>query len=178
MQQRRFGSFREASQFARELAVSHRCSVEITRDGDHFLVPDLTNSSPPNSPVVGVRSVHNGATREDPWERQLAIQRKREEEEAAQRLVETRRHEINKKRFEERKPYLLERERAYRSMDDAAIENAWATRDEAGLALDEVEMLRDLVRERKGIKPTPGHVQVCRSCGQVGDNCTCTRSWF
>ena len=81
--------------------------------------------------------------------------------------------------FENRKTYLEKREIYYRKMDDERLDKEWAARDENSIELDEVQLLRSLIRERKGITSTFGtSARVCGSCGEVGENCTCGRSWF
>jgi hypothetical protein len=178
MPNKRFTTFRAASEFARQLAASNRCSVEIVRQGNGFLVLDLPSTTASSTGTRQRNEQPNSSADDGSWEQHVAIHRKREEAEAARYAEEARRHEANRRRYEERKPHLLERERIYRSMDDVELYSAWIERERSALELDEIQLLRDLVRERKGIAPTRPSVDVCRSCGQVGDNCTCGRSWF
>ncbi len=177
MKYRTFANYRDASQFARQQAMQHRRSVEVTRQGDAFLVPYIGGDVSPPRPTPDPR--RTPPTETDWLERSLEEQRRREAEEAARRLAEDQRHEANRKRIQERRPYLLEREKYYRALYDGKLDQEWADRDENALEPDEMQLLRDIVRERKGIAPAYGKsVQVCRSCGQVGANCTCGRSWF
>ena len=84
-----------------------------------------------------------------------------------------------RQRLNNRETYLGQREIYYRKMDDERLDKEWAAHDENSIELDEVRLLRSLIRERKGIKPTFGtSIRVCGSCGEVGDSCTCGRSWF
>ena len=74
---------------------------------------------------------------------------------------------------------LEQREIYYRKMDDESLIKEWDARLENNIELDEMRLLRSLIRERKGITSTFGtSTRVCGSCGEVGDNCTCGRSWF
>lgn len=90
-----------------------------------------------------------------------------------------------------RDSYLEARQAIYESMDVVELEKIWnkrakfdqeeveGDRKEAELDPDEVEVLRGVLRMKKGIKAVYGHgIGVCRQCGQVGANCTCSRSWF
>lgn len=80
---------------------------------------------------------------------------------------------------EERRSYLEEREAYYRSLPEEQLDKVWKQREELDLQPDETALLREIVRETKGIKPAYGHsAQVCGQCGMVGSNCTCERSWF
>ena len=85
----------------------------------------------------------------------------------------------SKGRPENRKTYLEQREIHYRRMDDERLDKEWTARHENEIEIDEMQLLRSLVRERKGIASTFGtDTRVCGSCGEVGENCTCGRSWF
>jgi hypothetical protein len=54
------------------------------------------------------------------------------------------------------------------------VENIWNHRKEMDLEPDETAVLREIVREAKGIKPAYGNSAVtCGQCGMVGQNCTC-----
>jgi hypothetical protein len=186
-----FANYRDASRFARETAVLHRRSVEIVRQGDQFSVPDLGDTrGQPNAQSPTAKNSSDSDFNDDLWEQVSQDRVRRQKEESARQLADVqlreeklladkRRHEENKKRLEERKPFLLKRERFYRGLEDVALDQEWACRDRNGLQSDETQLLRDLVRERKGISPVYGiSLKVCRSCGEVGDSCTCGRSWF
>jgi len=83
------------------------------------------------------------------------------------------------RRRKERRVYLEEKEFYYRSLTEKELENHWSQRAEIGLEPDEKVLLREIIREVKGITPAYGNsAQVCRQCGMVGENCTCGRSWF
>ena len=80
----------------------------------------------------------------------------------------------------ERERHLDERKLFYSTLNDAALEAEWSAREKHNLESDEVDVLRVLLRDRKGIVGLGyGHGQrVCRQCGMVESNCTCERSWF
>lgn len=181
MEYKTFASYREASQFAREQAMQYHRSVEMIRRGNEFVVPDFGGNSPSPAATPRRQPAWSPPTRDnnDWWEQHLEEQRKKEAKEAARRLAEDQRHEANKKRLAQRKPYLVEREKYYRALGDSDLDQEWADKDSNALEPDEKQLLRDIVRERKGITPAYGSgVQVCGSCGEVGENCTCGSSWF
>ena len=95
------------------------------------------------------------------------------------RLSKQYQNKRNRQHLESRQTYLEKRELFYRKMDDEQLDKEWAARDENSIEPDEVRLLRSLIREKKGIESTFGTgIRVCGSCGEVGDNCTCGRSWF
>tara|TARA_R110002012_G_scaffold23242_4_gene79048 strand:+ start:258 stop:602 length:345 start_codon:yes stop_codon:yes gene_type:complete len=73
-----------------------------------------------------------------------------------------------------RSKYLSERESHYRSLREDVLFTLWGRREELALEQDEIELLRRIIREIKGITQTKTTtIHVCASCGMVGDNCTC-----
>jgi len=81
----------------------------------------------------------------------------------------------------ERQRYRAERMAYYSALSDAELETIWSARedDECSLGGIELDVIRQLLRMRKGIKPKYGHhARVCPRCCRVGDNCICERTWF
>lgn len=180
MQKRTFSTFSEASNFARQYAQEIGATVKLEREGNNWVV--FTNQRA-ESPSEG----HHTPWESQPWhqqdngwwDRHLEEQRKREEQEQKRRELEQKAREAEIREREKRRPYLEEREKYYRSLSEMELENQWIKREDMDLEPDETALLREIVREVKGIKPAYGNsVQVCRQCGMVGENCTCGRSWF
>lgn len=74
---------------------------------------------------------------------------------------------------------LEEREAYFRSLPREQLEKMWTEPGDTYLTPEELGLLKTVLREKKGIEPADGHsVRACPQCGMVGDNCTCTRSWF
>jgi predicted RNA-binding Zn-ribbon protein involved in translation (DUF1610 family) len=49
----------------------------------------------------------------------------------------------------------------------------------AELESDERALIREILRDKLGIKAAEGHsAKACPQCGMVGNTCTCGRSWF
>ena len=68
----------------------------------------------------------------------------------------------------------LEKKRdAYNALSDAELDEAWATRAERKLSEDEENMLRYIVRGRKGFKPSNTNVPMCKRCNLPVNNCAC-----
>ena len=61
----------------------------------------------------------------------------------------------------------------YDGLSDEALDEAWAKRDSPKLSEDEQNMLRYIVRNRKGFKPANPHVSMCKRCNLPVDNCSC-----
>jgi|GEM_PF-2018978 hypothetical protein len=77
--------------------------------------------------------------------------------------------------FIERPSSTLAVQKRLSSLTEEQLMLKWKDRD----TIDDwlVDILRNILREK--IKPADGHsAQACRSCGQVGSNCTCERNWF
>lgn len=61
----------------------------------------------------------------------------------------------------------------YDGLSDEALDEAWAKRDSLKLSEDEQNMLRYIVRNRKGFKPANPHISMCKRCNLPVDNCAC-----
>lgn len=178
-----FSTFVDASNFAKKHAQDNDATVKLEREDNYWVViigpgiPRAASSGntrhirqPSNTPHVPEAAW---------WERQLNEQRKREEQEQRRREIEERATEAERRDREQRFSYLDEREDYYRSLPEAELDKLWSEREDVDMEDDEISLLRQIVREVKGIKPVYGiSIQVCRQCGMVGDNCTCDRSWF
>ena len=176
MQKRTFSTFREASNFARQHAQEAGATMKLEREGNNWVVLSNQSTASSASPRQGHHTPCESHLRDqqdnDWWERHLEEQRKREEQEQKAREAEIRERE--KRHF-----YLEDREKHYRSLSENELDNQWNKREKMDLEPDETALLREIVREVKGIKPAYGNsVQVCRQCLMVGENCTCGRSWF
>lgn len=179
MKYRTFDSFWEASQYAKTAAIQNSCSVKIHREGDRFAVEefgDLKRSESKGPESGQYPNVHRYL---DWWERRQEEERQREEEVARLRGQEQYRHQLNREKHDRRKPYLESREEVYRAMDDSGLLERWEKRDENDMEEDERLLLWTILREKMGITAKTGNsARVCGSCYQVGENCTCKRSWF
>jgi hypothetical protein len=183
MQKRTFSTFSEASNFARHHAQEIGATVQLEREGNNWVVFSNMSAASTASVNRGYHSPWGSHSRHqqdnDWWDRHLEEQRKREEQEQKRRELEQKAQEAEIRKREKRRPYLEGREKHYRSLSEVELENQWNKREEMDLEPDEIALLREIVREVKGIKPAYGNsVQVCRQCGMVGENCTCGRSWF
>lgn len=174
----------DASNFAKQHAQEIGATVKLEREGDHWAVFTGQGDAPPtpsdqnrhSSPPYNRQQYSQESSW---WERHLEEQCKREEQEQKRRELEQKAREAEIREREKRRPYLNERENYYRSLPESELEKHWKRREEMDLDPDEVALLREIVREVKGIKPAYGHsAKVCRQCGMVGENCTCGRSWF
>lgn len=76
-----------------------------------------------------------------------------------------------------RSTYLSERESHYRSLPENKLFELWSQREELDLEQDEIELIRRILRQVKGIrniaKPA---LHICADCGMVGSNCTCRKA--
>jgi len=75
-----------------------------------------------------------------------------------------------------RSMYLSERDSHYRSLPENDLFDLWAQREELDLEQDEIELIRKILRQIKGIssieKPA---LHICADCDMVGSNCTCRK---
>ena len=80
---------------------------------------------------------------------------------------------------QERQQHLSKKREEYSSLGKQELKRLWDARDT--LASDEIMELRPLIRSIAGVDTViqvDTSVRTCPQCGMVGDNCTCTRSWF
>jgi len=76
-----------------------------------------------------------------------------------------------------RSAYLSERESHYRSLPENKLFELWSQRAELDLEQDEIELIRGILRQAKGISNTAKPaLHVCADCGMVGSNCTCRKA--
>ena len=61
----------------------------------------------------------------------------------------------------------------YNTLSDEELDAVWATRAERNFSEDEENMLRYIVRGRKGFKPVQTHVPMCKRCNLPVNNCAC-----
>lgn len=61
----------------------------------------------------------------------------------------------------------------YNGLSDTKLDEAWATRAEGGIGEDEENMLRYIVRGRKGFKAVQSNVLMCKRCNLPVNNCAC-----
>lgn len=179
MKYRTFDSFRIASQYARTAAIQHSRSVQIHRQGEKFAVEDFGDLAGSESGRPESREPADKTYLLDWWERRQEEERKREEKLERLRRHEEYQHQLNRERYDRREPYLEKRKEVYRAMDKSDLLELWKKRDESDMEEDERLLLWTTLREKMGISAKTGNsARVCRSCYQVGENCTCKRSWF
>lgn len=168
-----FQSFKDASIYARRHAQEIGVTVRLERDvsGGWSVILDSEGSV-----------ADSGGNNEPPYRTYsdwLEDDRKRKKKESARREIEQQERKAKAEELEKRRPYIEEREKYYRSLSEGQLDELWNNRK--NLEPDETALLRDIVREAKGIRPVYGNsfsTSVCRQCGMVGDSCTCGRSWF
>jgi hypothetical protein len=61
----------------------------------------------------------------------------------------------------------------YNTLSDAELDDIWAKRDKLKLGEDEQNMLKYILRNRKGFKPVNPNVPMCKRCNLPVDNCAC-----
>lgn len=61
----------------------------------------------------------------------------------------------------------------YNTLSDTELDDIWATRSERNFSEDEINMLRYIVRDRKGFKPVQTHISMCKRCNLPVNNCAC-----
>jgi hypothetical protein len=61
----------------------------------------------------------------------------------------------------------------YDTLSEAELDKLWANRAELGIEGAEEQLLRFVLRERKGFKPVERFVSICQRCNLPADNCAC-----
>lgn len=69
--------------------------------------------------------------------------------------------------------YLEKRRDHYNSLSEEKLDEVWSKRDELELGEDEQNMLRYILRNRKGFKPANPNVPMCKRCNLPVNNCAC-----
>lgn len=68
----------------------------------------------------------------------------------------------------------LEKQRDYyATLSDEELDDIWATRAKRNFSEDEENMLRYIIRGRKGFKTVETHVPMCKRCNLPVNNCAC-----
>ena len=68
----------------------------------------------------------------------------------------------------------LSRNRDYfESLNEAELDRIWKERESLGITGTEEQILRFVLRERKGFKPVERFVSICQRCNLPADNCAC-----
>ena len=178
MQKRTFSTFGEASNFARQYAQEIGATVKLEREGNDWVV--FTNERA-KSPSQGHHTFWENQSwhqQNNGWrERHSEEQRKIKEQEKKRREIEQKARETEKRLREKRRLYLEERGNYYRSLSEVELKKQWNKGKVINVESDERALLRDIVREVKGIRPHIKFInlQVCPQCLMVGENCTCGR---
>lgn len=190
---KKFTSFAEASTYAKEVALRTGASVKLERDGDQWMVLDsaglqgtpISFSNSLASPDV----LYSDQTRNyDNW----LPSRKRfdtsfgnaEDIERKARDIEDKKRAIRKADDldrKERQPFLDSRKKHYQGLSDQELEELWFKRSKLKIEEDELLILRNVIRERKGISTAPdakNTLVVCSHCLSPKDSCTCGRGWW
>ena len=182
-----FKTYTEAASYAKRRAQESGVSVKFGRSNEEWVVflesEHALADSDRNDPLPDRAIKPPDAKRLSSWERHREEERKAWE---VARRAEKRRmddeeksREADAKEREERRPYIEERGKHYRSLSERQLNELWNKRANQNLEPDETALLRAIDREAKGITPTyKNNLKVCRQCGMVGDSCTCERSWF
>jgi hypothetical protein len=61
----------------------------------------------------------------------------------------------------------------FESLSESELDQLWANRAEQGIEGAEEQLLRFVLRERKGFKPVERFVSICQRCNLPADNCAC-----
>ena len=61
----------------------------------------------------------------------------------------------------------------YDSLSESELDQLWAQRADLGIEGSEEQLLRFVLRERKGFKPVERFVSICQRCNLPADNCAC-----
>lgn len=61
----------------------------------------------------------------------------------------------------------------YDALSEAELDHLWTQRAELGIEGPEEQLLRFVLRERKGFKPVERFVSICQRCNLPADNCAC-----
>jgi len=68
---------------------------------------------------------------------------------------------------------LEKRREHYNSLSDEALDDVWSKRDTLKLSEDEQNMLKFILRKRKGFQPANPNVPMCKRCNLPVANCAC-----
>lgn len=61
----------------------------------------------------------------------------------------------------------------YKSLPDDELNAIWKNREASGMGEDEQNMLKYILRNRLGFKPTNPNIPMCKRCNLPVDNCAC-----
>lgn len=158
MKYKRFLSFREASTFAQDYARQNSCSVKLSREGIHWVVPiiEASNVTPHATKSLSIQHPHNKSSHEDSknLRRETAGTLQLSQVEELTRLRKVQRGEGARKlamqKLAERQNYLRERKTIYVEMSKEELTEAWDSCEKNKLAPDEKALLRHhYLAERK-----------------------------
>jgi len=66
------------------------------------------------------------------------------------------------------------RDRAYfDALSEAELDELWKNRESLGITGTEEQILRFVLRDKKGFKPVERFVSICQRCNLPADNCAC-----
>ena len=66
------------------------------------------------------------------------------------------------------------RDRAFfEALSEAELDDMWKNRNALGISGTEEQLLRFVLRDRKGFKPVERFVSICQRCNLPADNCAC-----
>lgn len=68
---------------------------------------------------------------------------------------------------------LEEKRDHYNTLSDADLDAVWANREASKMGGEEQNMLRYILRNRKGFKPANPNIPMCKRCNLPVDNCAC-----
>ena len=61
----------------------------------------------------------------------------------------------------------------FESLSEAELDRIWKERESLGITGTEEQILRFVLRDRKGFKPVERFVSICQRCNLPADNCAC-----
>ena len=178
MQRHSFSTFKEAANFAKQHAQKVGATLKLEREGEEWAVyPNqrtASTASDKKENLLPTESASQHQEEKDQWQIYCKKERERREQEKKNREVEEKRRKEEIRIREERQAYLKKRGNFYRSRSKKELENIWSKRHKKNLEPDELDLIKNILREAKGIKPAYRHsVRVCPRCGMVGGNCIC-----
>ena len=159
-----YKTFREAAQYAKEIAQKNSQTVRIVKNESGYIVSLSSQAIKQPLDVAGTN-----------LEEYIEQGRKwRKEIEYRQKLAEVRYEEEKK-----RKDYLKERKTYYESLSEKKLELIWSERANSEIENDELYLIRNILRKIKGISGKENlNIKVCGGCYHPIDSCTCERGWW
>ena len=192
-----FVDFHEASEFARIKAKEMGRSIRVVRDGTRYRVilgasspVSLDSSSHKNDEFLawcdeqakiqeGIKSLHivEGSS----WSEGVSSgnyywDKIEDVHGAARRKKLNEQARLQREEDAKRRSFIMEKREVFEGLSDDELDKKWKNRARSGLAPDEIDVLRSVVRARKGISTKVSRVStldICPKCSLSIDTCLC-----